>query len=145
MLRGDDSDVYGHWLKHSVFGMVDDSVAVSFGDFPGTSPTEIGGGAWTGALVGMDTRTRERIDGDSVIEIDDFARPDVDVAFTGIVDAGGRSRADLHWEDIPLSQGSFQARDTAGSIEGRFYGGDHGEVGGIFERDRLMGAFGASR
>ena len=145
MLRGDDSDVYGHWLDHSVFGMVDDSVAVSFGDYPGTNPTEIGGGVWTGALVGMDTRTRERIDGNAVIEIDDFARPDVDVALTGIVDARGRARADLHWEDIPLSQGRFQARDMAGSIEGRFYGSDHGEVGGIFERDQLMGAFGASR
>ena len=90
-------------------------------------------------------RTRERIDGDAVIEIDDFSRPDVDVALTGIGDAGGRPRADLHWEDIPLSQGRFQTRDMAGSIEGRFYGSDHGEVGGIFERDRLMGAFGASR
>lgn len=145
MLRGNDSGVYGRWLEHSVFGMVDDSVAVSFGDYPGTNPTEIGGGVWTGALVGMDTRTRERIEGNAAIEIDDFARPDVDVAFTGIVDARGRARADLRWEDIPLSQGRFQARDTAGSIEGRFYGSDHGEVGGIFERDRLMGAFGASR
>ena len=145
MLRGDVSDVYGHWLEHSVFGMVEDTVAVSFGDYPGTNPTEIGGAVWSGALVGIDTRTRERIDGNALIEIDDFARPDVDVAFTGIVDAGGRSRADLHWEDIPLSQGLFRARDVAGSIEGRFYGSDQGEVGGIFERDRLMGAFGASR
>ena len=145
MLRGDVSDVYGHWLEHSVFGMVEDTVAVSFGDYPGTNPTEIGGAVWSGAMVGMDTRTGERIDGNVVIEVDDFARPDVDVALTGIVDVGGRSRADLHWEDIPLSQGRFQARDTAGSIEGRFYGSDHGDVGGIFERDRLVGAFGASR
>ena len=145
MLRGDDADVYGHWLDHSVFAMVDDSVAVSFGDFPGTNPTEIGGGVWTGEMVGMDTRTGERVAGNAMIEIDDFARPDVDVALTGIADASGGTRADLHWEDIPLSQGRFQARDMVGSIEGRFYGGDHGEVGGIFERDQLMGAFGASR
>ena len=145
MLRGDVSDVYGHWLEHSVFAMVDDSVAVSFGNSPGTNPTEIGGGVWTGALVAIDTQTRERIDGNAVIEIDDFAHLDVDVALTGIVDARGRPRADLRWEDIPLSQGRFQARGMAGSIEGRFYGSDHGEVGGIFERDQLMGAFGASR
>lgn len=145
MLRGDHSDVYGHWLEHSVFGMVNDSVAVSFGDYPGTNPAEIGGGTWTGALVGIDSRTRERIDGNAMIEIDDFARPGVDVALTGIVDARGRARAGLRWEDIPLSQGRFQARDTVGSIEGRFYGSDHGNVGGIFERDRLMGAFGGSR
>lgn len=73
--------------------MVDDSVEVPFGGFPGANPTDIGGGAWTGALVGMDTRTRERIDGNVVIEIDDFARPGVDGAITGIVDARGRSRA----------------------------------------------------
>ncbi|MDE0173684.1 MAG: hypothetical protein OYH76_00540 [Defluviicoccus sp.] len=38
-----------------------------------------------------------------------------------------------------------EARDKASSIEGRFYGSDHGEVGGIFERDGLIGAFGGSR
>ena len=104
MLRGDAADVYGHWLDHSVFVMVDDSVAVSFGDSPGTNPTLVGGGVWRGDVVGVDTGTRERIAGDAAIEIDDFARPDVDVAFTGIKDAGGRARADLRWEDIPLVQ-----------------------------------------
>ena len=43
MLRGDDANVYGHWLDHSVFAMVDDSVAVSFGGSPGTNPAGIGG------------------------------------------------------------------------------------------------------
>ena len=33
----------------------------------------------------------------------------------------------------------FESRDIAGSIEGRFYGSDHREVSGIFERDRLSG------
>ena len=81
-----------------------------------------------------------------MIEIDDFARPDVDIALTGIEDAGGRARADIRWEDIPVDQGAFEARDdVTGSIEGRFYGRSHGEVGGIFERDRLIGAFGAAR
>ena len=145
MLRGDDANVYGRWLDHSVFAMVDDTAAVSFGDSPGTNPTEIGGGVWRGTMVGMDTRTWERIEGDAMIEIDDFARPDVDVALTGIEDARGRARADLRWEDIPVVQGAFQARDMAASIEGRFYGSDHEEVGGIFERDRLIGAFGGSR
>ena len=57
----------------------------------------------------------------------------------------GGARADLKWEDIPVAQGAFQGRDMVGSIEGRFYGSDHGEVGGIFERGTLTGAFGASR
>ena len=145
MLRGNDANLHGHWLNDSVFGIVDDTVAVSFGGSPGTTPTEIGGAIWTGALVGMDTHTRQRFEGDAVIEIDDFARPDVDIAFNSIEDASGRTRADLHWQDIPVVQGVFRAGDMAGSIEGRFYGSDHREVGGIFERDELIGAFGASR
>ena len=145
MLRGDEINVYGHWLDHSVFAMVDDAVAVSFGDFRGTNPARIGGGVWRGAMVGMDTGTRQRIEGDAELEIDDFARPDVDVALTGIADAGRRARADIHWQDIPLVQGGFQARNATGSVKGRFYGPRHDEAGGIFERDRLVGAFGASR
>ena len=105
MLRGDTANVYGHWLEYSVFVMVDDSVAVSFGDSPGTNPTVAGGAVWRGDVVGVDTGRRERIAGEASIEIDDFTRANVDVAFTGISDASGRTRADLRWDDIPLVQG----------------------------------------
>ena len=136
--------MYGRWLDDSVFATVDDAVAVSFGASPGTNPAEIGGGVWIGTLVGIDTRTGQRIEGNAAIGIDEFTRPDVDVALTGIADTGGRARADLLWNGIPLANGAFRS-DAASSIEGRFYGNDHREVGGIFERDRLLGAFGASR
>ena len=145
MLRGDVADVYGHWLNDSVFAMVDDAVAVSFGASPETNPAEVGGGIWTGKLVGIDTRTGQRIRGSAAIGIDDFARPDVDIALTRITDSEGRTRADLRWNDIPVVHGAFRSGDVAGSVEGRFHGGEHREVGGIFERDRLLGAFGASR
>ena len=145
MLRGDFTGVYGQWMDDSVFVMVDDAVAVSFGGSPGNTPSALGGAVWRGAVLGVDIRTRDRIKGRAVIDIDEFARPDVDVAFTGLADAHGRARADLRWEDIPVSQGSFRARDADGTIEGRFYGSEHREVGGIFERDHLTGAFGASR
>lgn len=46
---------------------------------------------------------------------------------------------------IRMMRGHFQARDTAGSIESRFFGPNHEEVGGIFQRDRLVSAFGGSR
>ena len=145
MLRGDFTNLYGQWMDDSVFAIVDDAVAVSFGGSPGTTPTALGGAVWRGALVGVDTRTRDRIEGNAVIDIDDFARPDVDIAFTGLADTHGRSRADLRWEDIPVVQGTFRMQDADGTIEGRFYGSDHQEVGGIFDRDQLTGAFGASR
>ncbi|MDE0386795.1 MAG: hypothetical protein OXI22_23135 [Defluviicoccus sp.] len=85
------------------------------------------------------------MEGDAEIATDDFARPDVDVALTGIRDAGGRARTDLRWRDISMVRGHFRVRDNAGSVEGRFFGPDHNEVGGIFRRDRLVGAFGGSR
>ncbi|MCY3598066.1 MAG: thermonuclease family protein [Rhodospirillales bacterium] len=145
MLRGDFANVHGQWMDDSVFVIVDDSVAVSFGGSPGTTPTAPGGAVWRGALVGVDTRTQDRIEGDAVIDIDDFARPDVDIAFTGLEDTHGRSRADLRWDDIPVVKGTFRMQDADGTIEGRFYGSGHREIGGIFDRDQLTGAFGASR
>ena len=51
------ADVYGRWLDDSVFVIVDDSMAVSFGGSPGTNPTEVGRGVWKGALDGIDIRT----------------------------------------------------------------------------------------
>ena len=92
MLRGAVSGVYGHWLDNSMFAMVDDTVAVSFEDFPDTNPIGLGGGEWTGAMVGMDTGTQQRIDGDAQLETDDFASPDVDVTLTDIADASGRAK-----------------------------------------------------
>jgi len=145
MLRGDFANLYGQWMDDSVFVIVDDSVAVSFGGSPSTTPTALGGAVWRGALVGVDTRTQDRIEGNAVIDINDFARANVDIAFTGLEDIHGRSRADLRWEDVPVAKGTFQMQDAHGAIEGRFYGSDHQEVGGIFDRDQLIGAFGASR
>ena len=88
---------------------------------------------------------RERLEGAAVIDIDDLARPDVDVAFMPLVDARVHSQSDLSWDDIPVVDGAFGRQDDAGMIEGRFYGSDHQEVGGIFERGRMIGSFGASR
>ncbi len=110
MLRGNDPDVYGHSLDGSVFGIVDDAAAFSFGDWPGTDPSGTGGGVWEGVLVGLDTRTRERIEGDALIEIDDFARPEVDISFTGIEDMRGGARADLKWEALPV--GAWRLSDS---------------------------------
>ncbi len=145
MLRDDNAGIYGRWLDHSVFAIVNDTVAVSFGGSPLTNPGRIGGGVWNGSLVGMDMQNRMRVEGDAAIDIDDFTRPDVDVAFTGIEDARGRGKADIHWENIAVTRNAFQARGPSGSIEGRFYGSNHQEVGGIFAHTRLLGAFGASR
>ena len=143
MLRGDDEGFFGHWLDDSVFGLVNDAVAVSFGGSADTNPSGVGGAVWRGAMVGLEGS--QRVEGEAEISIDDVSAPVVDVALTGISDAGGGTRPDLEWQGLSLVEGGFQANGADGSIEGRFYGSAHGEVGGIFESNRIVGAFGAAR
>ena len=72
----------------------------------------------------------------------DFAAVNVDVVFNNIRDlTTSAPRADITWNDIPITGGAFRT-DT---IQGSFYGQNHEEVGGIFGRSNLQGAFGAKR
>ena len=154
---------YGGWLEHNFFIVVhatisDDEIgnvsmplAVSIGDATGTNPASVSGSAtWSGVMLGTDvsaTASRaHRIRGDADIAIADLTDPSIGVAFTGIqdLDSGG-PRGDMTWSGIPLAGGSFAAGSDGNSIEGRFHGPNHEEVGGIFERDRIVGAFGAKR
>lgn len=144
LLRGDDAGFRGHLLEDSVFGMAD-GVAVSFGSWTGASPTGTGGAVWRGSAVGLEGATGLAIEGDAEIGIDDLASPDVDVALTGLMDSDGAARADMRWDGIALSSGAFQSSGVNGSIEGRFYGAGRDEVGGVFESNGILGAFGAER
>lgn len=143
LLRGEDSGFRGYLLDDSVYGLADGTVAVSFGAWSGTNPTGIGGGVWRGRVVGLDGR--EAVEGRAEIRIDDFRRPEADVVFAGIQDAGGRVRADMRWEDLPVVRGRFRAGAGADRIEGRFWGAGHEEAGGVFERNGIAGAFGGER
>jgi hypothetical protein len=51
----------------------------------------------------------------------------------------------MNWQDIPLASGSFQSGSGRNQISGQFYGPNHEEVGGVFERNQVIGAFGAKR
>ena len=150
LLAGNEMIVHGGWLEHGMFAMTDSfgggpgSVAVSFGSSFGTVPSWFGGATWTGAMFGMDAGTGERVEGEAKIDVDDFADADVDIALTGIVGVNGGTWAALRWENVPLDAGGFRASDASGFVAGLLYGPDHEEVGGVFERDRLLGAFGAT-
>ncbi len=145
LLRGNGSGFRGRRLADSVFGLVDGAGAVSFGAWFRTDPAAPGGGVWTGSVGGLEGAAGRRVEGVVEIRIGDFARPEVDVSFTGMRGADGAARADMRWEDIPVARGAFEASGATGSIEGRFYGRNHGEVGGVFERNGIVGAFGAER
>ena len=145
MLRGDRSGFYGRWLDDSVFGLADGAVAVSFGAWPATNPAGIGGGVWKGPVVGLERASGQRVEGSAELRIGDFASPEVDIAFTGMTDSAGAARSDMRWDDIPVARGAFRSSGATGSIEGRFYGAGQGEAGGVFERNGIVGAFGAQR
>ena len=51
----------------------------------------------------------------------------------------GERRAPMSCRNMPIRGGTF----SGSGIEGRFYGPNHEEVAGVFERNRLVGAFGA--
>ena len=83
----------------------------------------------------------------------------VSVSFTDIVDSvTGAKHGGLSWEDIPLQNGVFSYGEYSqenpdnlayprNAISGSFYGPAHlaNEVGGVFERNYMMGSFGAKR
>ena len=150
LLAGNGRIVHGRWLEHGMFAMTDGigdqagDVAVSFGSSFGTVPSWTGGATWSGDMVGVDAGTGERVQGDAMIDVDDFADAHVDIELSGIVGTTGRTWSPLGWDNLPLDAGGFGSSDARGFVAGHLYGPDHEEVGGVFERDRLRGAFGAS-
>ncbi len=131
-------------LRGTIFGL-----AYSLGDATGTTPA-FGNATWTGTMVGGDTSSTanrgNRIMGDASLTFD-LSREDIDVAFTNIRDIdAGRQHRNIAWQNIPVTSGSFASDISFGtSIDGRFYGPNHEEVGGVFERNQIAGAFGAKR
>ena len=77
----------------------------------------------------------------------DFASSNLDVAITRIYDDEANRRTDIIWTDVPLGSGGSFGRGVSDGdkIEGTFYGPNHEEVGGVFERNNIVGAFGAKR
>ena len=77
----------------------------------------------------------------------------VDVLFNNIAnDNTGVQIEDMMWTDLSLENGRFYhsshifGEDLGdGSIGGTFYGPNHEEVGGVFRRNEIAGAFGAKR
>ena len=146
---------YGGWLNETVFAVQSEAVtsdtetfyylsAYSTGSGSGSNPSGTGAARWAGVMIGSEKRSGHIVHGDATVDIDNLELPEIDVAFTSIRDlSAGGSVADMNWDGIGLNDGSF--RDTGGTIEGVFYGMDHAEVGGIFNKAEIIGAFGARR
>ena len=124
--------------------------AASAGVESGSNPVS-GSAIWTGAMIGrkshptqVERRPGALVMGDSRLTFD-FATNEIDVAFTGIRSDDNESYPDITWDNILVQDGAFGSSRGVGYVNGTFYGPGHEEVGGIFERNEIIGAFGASR
>ena len=147
---------YGAWLDHNAFstsaatyyrGAVSDGyyaafvAGYSFGNDSGSRPVS-GSATWNGVMTGADLEFQHAVQGDAAITVD-FARNNAGVAFTNIKDLGTRSGLpSMEWSGLAIgTDGRFGSSD----IKATFYGPNHEEVGGVFERNNIVGAFGAKR
>ena len=155
-LRGRTSDGnaihgYGAWMEHNAFSTefieaADKSTvnSESGGWSPRTNPID-GPATWLGAMVGTDysagAGNLKTVQGLAALEVD-FDAVTVDVALTRITDLeSGARHADMRWSDLAMTGGTFRGA----GMEGRFYGPGHEQAGGVFDRNRINGAFGARR
>ncbi len=158
---------YGGWLEHSLFGtrltrFTDEAgpsrgasvvSSYSLGISTGVNPDAVEGSArWEGLMLGRDTRASagrgQAVRGDADVTVD-FAATGMtaDVAFTGIVNIDtGDLENDMAWRGMAVEEGGFARRNAPGdTVSGRFYGPNEEEVGGVFERDGIAGAFAGRR
>ena len=151
----EEREYYG-WMDHSTFsiyGAVDDTGDVwgrgnAYGEPSRTNPS-FSPFSWSGVMVGRNSdlkssRVGNVIQGDAAISVELSQTGDMsaDVAFSNIRDLNtGGSIADIAWADLPVVDGSFETSTILGS----FFGPQHEEVAGAFEKDHVLGAFGARR
>ena len=162
-----DYKTYGGWLEHSLFGtrvslFTDEAgpsrgasvvASYSLGFSTGENPSAAEGSArWEGLMLGRDMRASagrgQAIRGDADVTVEFGASAiTADVAFTDIVNIEtGDLENDIAWRGMVVEAGGFARRNAPDdTISGRFYGPDDEEVGGVFERDGIAGAFGGRR
>ena len=168
------TNFYGGWMKENFFGVLQDvdgattgsqPAAFSLGNAYGSRPMA---GVWEGALIGHLSGAAANVGSpDEIQQSDDgFVRGEVEIRVTtnpdgtadatlAIMDLAGRSAADMaatEFGDMSISsRGAFSGEIAAtatnygdSTVEGRFYGADGSEVGGIVELDTLAPALGGS-
>lgn len=116
---------------------------VSLGMGSGSNPVS-GSATWTGAMAGVkigNSSLGAEVIGDAEMTVD-LAAASLDLAFTSIADTSGVLSNDIRWQGVSMQNGSFS---SSGGLQGSFYGPNHEEAGGVFERDGIAGAFSLAR
>ena len=121
----------------------------SIGEPAGTNPSE-GLLFWSGSAFARDVSGTETdghtVVGEVEVSIASYADPRANVSFFDLFDLNtGASRAEVEWTDVPVQDGAFSAGQESDAVRGRFFGQSHIGVGGIFQSNGLIGAFGAQR
>ena len=118
-------------------------VPTSVGHASAANPVS-GSASWAGAMTGVkvgESGLGAEVVGDAAMTVD-FAGASLDLAFTDVAElSSGAEVGDIRWRDVPMEAGSFEDD----GLDGRFYGPDHEEAGGVFERDDIAGAFSLKR
>ncbi|MDE2911947.1 MAG: hypothetical protein OXL68_03360 [Paracoccaceae bacterium] len=63
------------------------------------------------------------------LSLTDFIDPKIDSAFTNFRDVdAGLQWADMTWDDVPMTSSGLATGSNGNSIQGKFYGLNHGEA-----------------
>lgn len=114
-------------------------VPLSVGMASGTNPVS-GSATWSGVAVGSELTAHNianRLTFDASLQVD-FTTATLDLSFlphSGL--CGDPCLREITWRDVPIDGGTF----TDDGLDGRFYGPNHEEAGGIFEDGQIAGAF----
>ena len=159
--RDAERESYGAWMQHAFFevasgqSVTEEGVRFAgwfgraLGDLTDARPDVTA--QWHGLMVGTPSRGALRgttLQGDAALTYT-LTGNSLDAAFTDIknLDTGAaHSTSTLRFDDVPVAtDGTYEAGLTGNRIRGGFYGSDHVEAAGIFERSGIVGAFGAKR
>ncbi len=153
---------YGGWMVYNYFlaawGDYSDTtypsaevgVGLSVGNATGSHPDA--SATYNGLILGVDTAGADQgdaVEGDATLEFS-MANPggaQMDVSFTNITNRTTKSAYNpIEWSNIQVrADGTFNKRNDMEKIHGSFYGPNHEEIGGTFNRDGVTGAYGAKR
>ena len=153
---------YGGWMEQATFvsisyllGGEDNPAAgsryiygVAMGISNGQNPdVSLDGATWQGFVVGRDRTFLDHfansVTGEAYVTLNSGDHGlEADVWFTRLHNVEERLK-DMRWTGLALEEGGFGRRDAENDwIAGQFFGSNHEEVAGVFERAGINGAFG---
>ena len=146
---------YGGWLTESAFSVDALSrgspdrfyllVGNSYGVGSNSRPTVSGAVEWQGVMVGVNKSSGDPFQGNTAIQGNFDNSPNINIIFSNIRNLRTGTQSVMVWGDVAVETDGTFSSTTGGDIDGSFYGTGHEEVGGTFNRDGIIGAFGARR